>query len=57
MKRTKKLKLIILRQYIEQLVLNGYDITPLLCVPLSRFDFDKMDLAIKELIKEYSYNN
>ena len=57
MKRTKKLKLIILRQYIEQLVLNGYDITPLLGVPLSRFDFDKMDLAIKELITEYNYNN
>lgn len=47
-KRTKKEEMKILVEYVGWKVKEGYDISGLLCKPLSRFDYDVLEALNKE---------
>ena len=51
-------KALIFTQFIELLIECGYSITPYLGVPFNKFDFEKIENRINELLIEaYNLNN
>lgn len=51
-------KALIFTQFIELLIGCGYSITPYLGIPLNKFDFNKIENRINELLIEaYNLNN